>query len=186
MSKIPIGYVGDPGLSVEDLNLSGFLTYLNTDGANLAAYKGDICAYLSGKPGIPAGYWRLPTRAEFDPGYPDEPFSAGLYYTAVGEPFPAQDLSSEIEYGVYEIPYGYSLTYQVDGSNKTTFFPLSGYRSNYQSVSMSVGNYSSIWASSIGDSEYNASCLSLRSSIAYVGPDIASRDDALPVRCVKK
>jgi hypothetical protein len=36
------------------------------DNPDFGSYKGDICAYLTGKPGVPTGNWRMPNAAEFE------------------------------------------------------------------------------------------------------------------------
>jgi hypothetical protein len=166
--------------NVDDLRLSGYATYLNSVTANLAAYKGDICAYLSGRDGIPAGEWRLPTNAEFEPGYdPDVPFVSPGDYSRVGS---FTIVSVDADHGTFEIPNGYTLTYTADGATKTTFFPASGYW-NYTGTLGSV-RYQGVFMSSspIGSNGYYMSFNNIDP-----GPKNSNvRSLGSTVRCVKK
>jgi hypothetical protein len=180
-----------PISGVDDLRLSGYVTYLNTVPAELAAFKGDICAYLSGRPGIPEGYWRLPTSAEFEYGTYDplDPFvSPGAYAIEgsvdnKGDSDPSNDefqwtgASTEID-GTYAITNGYRLTY---APGKTTFFPASGYRGN--GASFVLGLYGNAWSSSpdAANGRY------MRFYANSVSPAATNpRSSGRPVRCVKK
>jgi hypothetical protein len=163
-----------------DLRKSGFVTFLNSDPANLAAFKGDICAYLSGREGIPAGYWRLPASAEFAPGYPG-PFVIGDNYTIENsDSFVAKE-SNKAD-GTYVINNGYFLTSSAANA-QPVFFPASGYRSYLAGALLSTGLNGQGWSSSpVADQSYyfvfNAST---------VGPaNNNCRTCGMPVRCVKK
>jgi hypothetical protein len=191
----------EPIDGVTALRTSGFVTSLNAKPANLAAYQGDICAYLSGRPGIPAGYWRLPTSAEFDPEYPDVPFVSPGNYIREGnindngtpdditdDAFIWQDgdgvdiTDSKTPDGTYKISNGYRLTY---GNGKTTFFPASGYRHYSIGALTGVGLVGDAWSSSP-----NANATGGR-NLNFVGISVNpastfNRAYSFSVRCVKK
>jgi hypothetical protein len=177
---------------ITDYRLSGFLTSLNNDVANVAAYHGDICAYLSGKPGVPNGSWRMPTSAEFDPGYPDVPFTSPGAYAREGAvddkstPQVSDDEflwtagdSDQID-GTFAIANGYRLEY---ASNKYAFFPASGSRYFSDGALVNLGLRGYAWGSS--PAVANGHDLSLRASGVYPA-DGSNRMYGFPVRCVKK
>jgi hypothetical protein len=171
---------------VPNLRTSGFITSLNADPANLAAYKGDICAYLSGRPGIPAGYWRLPTSAEFEPSISGVAFSLAQYTRIrAGEVDESNDAAftprtSTNDVGTFVINSGFRLTY---GEDKTTFFPTSGYRNGSSGALTNVGVSGYGWSSSPGA----AYGYYLRMYSPKVDPDaLQSRTQGFPVRCVRK
>jgi hypothetical protein len=161
----------------------GYATFLNADPANIAAFKGDICAYLSGRPGVPAGYWRMPTSSDF---------GATASYTRVGnvdEKNTPNDRSDDVfvwpyksdkEDGTYPISNGYTYTY---GGGKTTFFPASGRRQAPDGALYSLGLHGRAWSSSTNGA--SGRFLYFDASIftpIYTG----TRSFGLPVRCVKK
>jgi hypothetical protein len=167
------------GLGITDLRTSGYVTYLNSDPANLAAFKGDICAYLSGRPGIPAGLWRMPTSAEF---------GAAASYTRVGNVvngvFEWLGVSNRAD-GTFEVPNGYTYTY---GGGKTTFFPASGNRSPNPPHAGALNGCSEagpVWSSSPNGAAASASNLNFI-AIAVNPAESGNRVSGLPVRCVKK
>jgi hypothetical protein len=170
---------------ITDLRTSGFVTFLNNDpdNDNLAAYKGDICAYLSGRPGIPAGYWRLPTSAEFQ--YPS-PFTSPGQYTRIvaGEedgtsPW-TKEIVSDKKDGTFVINNGYRLTY---GEGKTTFFPASGSREPSNGALAYLGEYGFAWSSSPSGTYGHY----LRFDANTIFPAYANvRMSSRPVRCVRK
>jgi hypothetical protein len=170
------------GLGIADFRTGGYATYLNSDPDNLAAYKGDICAYLSGRPGIPEGYWRIMANAEFRPDEElQEKFESPGNYTAFGT-FSAKTSDSDDDVaGTFRIDNGYHLKY-ASGS-KTTFFPASGYRNYLTGALSSVGQYGSTWSSTpLGETSrvlfFNAT------TIYPTNPN--DRAYSHPVRCVKK
>jgi hypothetical protein len=178
----------NPIPGVTDMRTNGYVTYLNSDPDNLAAYKGDICAYLSGRPGVPKGYWRLPTSAEFEPDTYDSkvPFvSPGRYQKVVGgteeistTAFTWSSTSDKTD-GSYVIDNGYRLTYY---SGKTVFFPAAGSRSTTGDLG-NLGMADSAWSSSA----VAASGHALNLNGMAVNPAYSSnRAYGLPVRCVKK
>jgi hypothetical protein len=85
------------------------------DHADFNNYKGDICAYLTGKPGIPAGNWRMPNAGEF-----------GLLTYGTWVNGSASGLNAE---GTGTITAGWNF------GNNGGFFPAAGYR-NMSNVPM--------------------------------------------------
>jgi hypothetical protein len=184
----------DPIVGVDDLRLSGYVSYLNTLPAELAAFKGDICAYLSGRPGIPEGFWRLPTSAEFEYGTYDPlvPFvSPGAYdregsVNDKGTPDRGDDeflwtagASDQID-GTFSIANGYRLEY---ASGKYAFFPASGSRNNSTGALNELGLRGYAWSSS----PYGANGRYLSFNAPGVNPAYSSnRARGFAVRCVKK
>jgi hypothetical protein len=133
----------------------------------------------------------MPTSAEFDPGYPDVPFtSPGDYAIAgsvndKGDADPANDefnwtgASTEID-GTFAVTNGYRLEY---ASGKYAFFPAPGYRYFSHGALSALGVYGYAWSSSpSGVNGYN-----LRFNAPGVNPSVtSSRSFGFPVRCVKK
>jgi hypothetical protein len=159
--------------NVTDLRTSGYLSFLNLDQANLTAFKGDVCAYLSGRPGVPAGYWRMPTSAEFDC---PTPFNSPGDYEIVN---PFNFLNSGNADGTHYVPNGYHLTY---APGKKAFFPASGYRMNTGVISV-FGYQGFYWSASPNNWDGH----NLFFDGTEVRPnDVANRTHSLPVRCVKK
>jgi hypothetical protein len=178
------------------LRKSGYVSYLNTLSAELAVFKGDICAYLSGRPGIPEGYWRLPTSAEFD--YPS-PFTSPGNYAREGtvdenatpdnvtdDVFVWKDESSvditdsETPDGTYRISNGYRLTYN---GGKTVFFPTSGNRHFLSGALNFLGQRGYAWSSSPdGASGHYLSF----NAVGVYPENTLNRTYGFPVRCVKK
>jgi hypothetical protein len=167
------------GIPVLDMRLSGFASYLTTIDEEMKAYRGDVCAYLSGRPGIPDGYWRLPTSAEFDPGYPNVPFVAPGKYAIEGS---FAGITSNNSYGAFDVNRGYRLTY---ATGKAAFFPASGGRAANGAL-LNHGTYGYYGTSSPNGANVYA--------LTFTGTDTAlnpaavmdSRQYAFPVRCVKK
>jgi hypothetical protein len=157
-----------------NVTASGYITHLNSDPANIAAYLGDICAYLSGRPGIPAGHWRMPTTAEFGvaASYSAENVSGGSFIWFG---------NSAKDDGTDEIPNGYTYEY---APGKTTFFPAAGNRRYFQPGDLNgFASSGGLWSASPnaggGDTMYFIA--------AQVVPNSGSnRGGAFPVRCVKK
>lgn len=145
---------------------SGYLTYLNNDAVNLAAYKGDICAYLSGRPGIPEGYWRMPTSNEF---------GAASDYTLEG---PVWESKGNINpYGKEIYTSGY---YYNDNAGNRMFIPAAGFRQGGPNGNLGAnGQVGYLWSSS---PDYPL-------GFVYGRVETASptgRTYGYPVRCVKK
>jgi hypothetical protein len=167
---------------VTDMRKSGYATYLNTLPAELAAFRGDVCAYLSGRPGIPQGFWRLPTSAEFDPKFPAPFVSPGDYarvpaesgnFTWNGQPNTKND-------GTYAITNGWRLEY---ANGKFTFFPAAGNRTNINGVLYYLGTNGNYWgASPIGTNGSNVNFSGTSVTPAYH----LNRHNGFSVRCVKK
>jgi uncharacterized protein (TIGR02145 family) len=165
-----------PIAGMTDYRLSGFLTYLNSNPANIAAYHGDICAYLASVGSAPAGEWRMPTGAEFDPSsaYARVPSGSGDF-TLGG--------ASDQEDGTCSITNGYRLTY---ASSKTTYFPASGNRYMATGALYYFGTNGYYWSASPISSN-NQGSWNLEFDGQGVNPSSATnRKEAYPVRCVKK
>jgi hypothetical protein len=175
---------------VDEMRKSGYVTYLNTVPANFTDYLGDICAYLSGRPGVPDGFWRMPTSAEFEPEFP-APFVSPGDYAREGTVNDKNTADwSDDEYiwtgpsndktdGTYAITNGYRLKY----FGKFVFFPASGNRSSSNGVLYDLGLSGTAWSSS----PRNTSGRDLGFNATGVGPARSnSRALGFPVRCVKK
>jgi hypothetical protein len=162
----------------------GYVTYLNSDLDNFADFKGDICAYLSGRPGIPAGYWRLPTSGDFG--------DADLYTrkgavnekgtsTIADDVFIWTETSDDAVDGTYKVSNGYDYSYFF---GKTAFFPNSGYRNYPDGELRAVGRGGLLWSSSPAADD-RVFYLGFEASV--VGADYRTfRDNGSSVRCVKK
>jgi hypothetical protein len=167
---------------VSDYRTNGYVSFLNATPANLIAYKGDICAYLSGRPGVPAGYWRLPVSADFEPDTFPNPFtSPGQYTRELGGllEWPVSATSDKVD-GTFVVANGYTLTY---GGSSTVFFPASGYRNASTGALNGLGLNGYAWSSSAGAAygrnlSFNGSAVTPASSY--------DRAHGLPARCVKK
>jgi hypothetical protein len=163
---------------VSNLRLSGYATYLNTLPDQVAAHRGDICAYLSGRPGIPKGFWRMPTSAEFDPGFPAAFVQADHYtksttYAAV---------TSTEDDGTFVIKSGYTLT-SSPANKRPVFFPAGGYRNPTNGNASDVGTHVGVWSSSPAGANSNY----LYGIAASINPAQAvARTHGLQVRCVRK
>jgi hypothetical protein len=168
-------FEAQPINGVDDYRLSGFLTFLNADPANIAAYHGDICAYLSGRPGIPKGFWRMPTNAEF---------LENDNYTREGK-FPAVEKFPDVDHGAYEAEGHCILAYKVGGDDKTVSFPVSGHRNPTNGALRSVTQNGYVWSSSPRDVTQQSflfffAGLSIETASSFL------REQGNPVRCVKK
>jgi hypothetical protein len=161
---------------------SGYITYLNSIPQNITESKGDICAYLSGRPGIPEGYWRMPTSMEFE----QDTYEEGQYIRIVegvetpsGGTFTAMP-SSTADDGTFENNSGYRLEY----GSKTTFFPVSGRRNYDTTGTLEYLDNGYAWSSSpfnTAGTGYN-----LQFSSTEVKPGQTDRPSGQPIRCVKK
>jgi hypothetical protein len=165
--------------NITDNRKSGFMTFLNTDSDNLDAYKGDVCAYLSGRPGIPAGHWRLPTSAEFLDASKYTRIEEGVEVSEIND-FSARN--SNRDEGTFVINNGYIFRYG-GGENDKTFFPASGYRDGNGAM-FEVGQVGAVWSSSpSGGASYY---LRLDSGLGLDVNITTSRTRGYSVRCVKK
>ncbi|MDR1883353.1 MAG: hypothetical protein LBR26_11325, partial [Prevotella sp.] len=168
---------------VTDYRTNGYVSFLNATPANLIAYKGDICAYLSGRPGVPAGYWRLPVSADFEPDtFPDAFVSPGQYTMELGElsVWPSSAGTSNKTDGTFEVANGYTLAY---GGSSTVFFPASGLRNLSTGALNDFGVTGYAWSSSADAARGR----SLFFSGATVNPANSNdRANGFPARCVKK
>jgi hypothetical protein len=158
--------------------LSGVLNpdWLTATTGNRATFRGDICAYLSGRPGVPAGYWRMPT---------SDDFGEEADYTRVqGSNTPSGAFNPVITTdtdGTGVIDNGYSFTDPKAGS--TVFFPASGRRRDSSGDLSNVGVFGLLWSSS--------PYLTKGYAMGFQGGINPSHGDpvrsySFPVRCVRK
>ncbi|MDR1883158.1 MAG: hypothetical protein LBR26_10330, partial [Prevotella sp.] len=161
---------------VTDYRTNGYVSFLND------TYKGDICAYLSGRPGVPAGYWRLPVSADFEPDtYPATFTSPGQYTMELGglDTWPSSAGTSDKTDGTFVVANGYTLAY----GGSTVFFPASGYRDYSSGALSNLGVLGFAWSSS-ADAAYGR-YLGFNGATVYPA-DSNSRAYGFPARCVKK
>ncbi|MDR0894427.1 MAG: hypothetical protein LBN06_03895 [Prevotellaceae bacterium] len=141
-------------------------------------YKGDICAYLSGKSGVPEGTWRMPTFNEWNPTWlptRSSDTSPATSYSATGVWNGNITASNKFEQANQTdgtaIISGYA-THTVSG----TLIPASGYRNSTGELSY-VGRRGWYYAAN-GKRIYF-------SALGYM-PFVAGQGNvANPVRCVK-
>ncbi|MDR1881970.1 MAG: hypothetical protein LBR26_04215, partial [Prevotella sp.] len=167
---------------VDEYRTNGYVSFLNATPANLIAYKGDICAYLSGRPGVPAGYWRLPVSADFEPDtYPDAFTSPGQYTMELGGlgTWPASAGTSNKTDGTFEVANGYTLAY----GGSTVFFPASGHRFHSTGALDYLGVSGFAWSSS-ADAANGRSLIFNGTSVDPANSKY--RANGFPARCVKK
>jgi hypothetical protein len=180
---IPMGsdrnFVQDPlGGVVTDYKKSGFVSYLNTVPSEVAAYRGDICAYLSGRPGIPEGFWRLPTANEFLVMTPTSFPVEGTY--------PTPPIASNEEDGTSVFDFGRSLQAGFAPNATNVFFPASGFRYGDGSVDNIIG-YQAGYASASPAPTTLPAYQPLGFTDSGIFSAINSQlDRAISVRCVKK
>jgi len=173
-----ITYFTDNVTSVGQTN-----TYLNDDtqntDVNYAAYKGDICKYLS-KTGAVSGSWRMPTDEEFNSaGVAD---NTGVSWTTATTPWANfggfASISGNAD-GQSTISSGG--IYTVNGINNN--FPASGYRYTYGTLG-GVGQIGYYWSSSAYTGSTDGYSLSFLSSDVYPA-DYNDRQAGFVVRCVQ-
>jgi hypothetical protein len=178
MDWIKIPYITDSGSPYGQTS-----TYLNDAAQNTsttyAAYKGDICQYLS-KTGAVSGSWRMPTAKEFNAGGLTD--NAYVEWTASTAPWAKSGsfgAESGNEQGTTQLSSGG--TYTVNGVS--TSFPASGYRTYSIGTLSGVGTYGYCWSSSASNAS-NGFRLILSSN--YVYPAYGNyRQFGYPVRCVQ-
>jgi uncharacterized protein (TIGR02145 family) len=170
-------YLTDPGSDYTQTNTFLNDAVQNTD-ANYAAYKGDICQYLS-KTGAVSGSWRMPTVKEFNSE--DLADNASVSWTTATTPWAKfGDFASTSGNADGQSAISNGGTYTVDGSSSK--FPASGYR-NTDGTLLSVGQYGIYWSSSAYSSTYG---YYLTFSSSYVSPAHYSyRQYGFTVRCVQ-
>jgi len=173
-----ITYFTDNVTSVGQTN-----TYLNDDtqntDVNYAAYKGDICKYLS-KTGAVSGRWRMPTAKEFNAA--DLADEGSVSWTTATIPWTKfGDFAST--YGNVEGTTSISSggTYTANGSSSK--FLASGFRTTDGTLSY-VGLYGYYWSSSAYTGSTGGYSLGFFSS--YVTPASNNfRQVGFAVRCVQ-
>jgi hypothetical protein len=154
-----------PIAGVTDLRKSGYVTYLTTLPSERAAYRGDICAYLSWRRGVPEGHWRMPTSAELEGSYA----KTGNYVNIGG---------ASSETGAQGLGPGRSRTY----AGKTIFFAAGGFRNP---STVQVGLAGGVWSASPSPDGITGRCL-VFTETTVTPAATQSRENAFPVRCVKK
>ncbi len=150
----------------------------NTD-ANYAAYKGDICKYLS-KTGAVSGSWRMPTAEEFNAaGLAD---NGSVTWTTVTTPwakFGDFAAASGNAQGTTQISSGG--TYAVNGSSNS--FPASGSFRNTDGL-FAVGQSGNYWSCSTATSSTTGYDMGFVSS--YLSPAVNdTRQWGFVIRCVQ-
>ena len=158
-------------------------TYLNDAAQNTsttyAAYKGDICQYLS-KTGAVSGNWRMPTAKEFNVGgLADNGYVAWTASTVPWASFGGFGSASGSVDGQSTILSGG--IYTVNGSSSR--FPASGCRNYSDDTLYDVGQYGYCWSSSAYSST-NGFKLGFYSSSVYPASS-SYRQYGFPVRCVQ-
>lgn len=172
-------YLADAGSDYGQTNTFLNDAAQNTD-ADYAAYKGDICQYLS-KTGAVSGRWRMPTAKEYN--------SAGVAdttlvsWTSTSTPWAYfgsfdDQISNVNAQGTISIPSGG--TYTVNGASSS--YPASGYR-NIVGKSRMVGQGGFYWSSSAGSST-DGYYLGFNSSYVY-SAYFNNRQYGVAVRCVQ-
>jgi hypothetical protein len=169
---IPFGTSDHLSAITNDEPTFGYTTYLNSDPENVSGFKGDICAYLSGRAGVPEGYWRMPTSEEF---------GTVAQYTLTGSFANRSDVEPD---GTSLFTAGYYYDYDGKHSGASgVFFPASGGRFLPTGMLNEVGKEAHAWSSSpYGENG------------AYMGGGATPvklytgvlRSNGVPVRCVKK
>jgi hypothetical protein len=138
------------------------------DNPDFDSYKGDICAYLTGKTGVPAGSWRMPNAAEFGliPNY--SAWIAGSN----------SNLNAE----------GMGIVGAGRKYFSILFFPASGYRTTagVAGTLLSPGGFGRYWSGSLDQTDSQGYVTNLTESDAASNTSIpANPNEAHPVRCIK-
>jgi hypothetical protein len=165
------------------------IPYVNTGSIPLgttsaAAFKGDICRYLSGQPGIPDGDWVMPTLADFYSASRSNwtgivPNSTYWYRQPQSGGFliPADNaLTAAYPDGAYH-GWNWGASYSQNG----TVLPASGYRNFNDGTLGNTGNIGRYWSSRVSNASF-ATYLDFFSSNVHT--DSANRGFCFSVRCV--
>jgi uncharacterized protein (TIGR02145 family) len=154
---------------------------------NPGEFKGDICRYLTGQSGIPAGNWVMPTYDDFytivtntnnisgtwaGTATP----SSGTYWRKAGGSITWSSKTSDSSAGTY-----HEWTWGASYCNTATVLPASGYRNTSSGALSNTGYGGNYWSSSTGNTS-GAYYLSFYSS--GVNTDNAGRGYGFTVRCV--
>jgi hypothetical protein len=138
-----------------------------------AAYKGDICKYISGQHGVPAGNWRMPTSKDFgddlNTSWRD---NKEWFAEAPVNPAPmrsAEDGQDKIETGCHF---------------HDIYFPASGYRDATNGRLTALGAEHLYWTGSACDKPAEAYCVHHTQSLVQPAATF-NRSAALPVRCIR-
>jgi hypothetical protein len=153
---------------------------------NPAAFKGDICRYLTGQPGIPDGTWVMPTLVDFESASRSNwtgsvPNSTYWYRQPQSGGFTENDAQTA---GYPDGTYGKESGHWRWGASycgTTTVLPASGYRNYDDGALGNTGNGGGYWSSSV-DGASNAYDLGFYSSGVNTYSD--TRGWGASVRCV--
>jgi hypothetical protein len=169
LKNAPVPQSGWPPADGTSTDLSENYLYDHPDFGNYCI--GDICSYLTGKPGTPAGDWRMPNAAEFGAAtdYGHTTYSTGSV--------------SGVDQHMGKGTVNRGQTYYA--SSVATTFPASGYRAPSNAYWYgAVAERGLYWSGTAGVSTSDAYRLEIGSgstfSIIY-----AERLTIYPVRCVK-
>jgi hypothetical protein len=141
------------------------------DNPNFSGGQGDICAYLTGKTGVPAGNWRMPNAAEFG--------VATDYSTSTWSSVSISGSAADQVAGKGTPNRG---QHYYASSVASLFFPAGGYRTATTAVSR-LNNYGYNWTGTPGSTTDYAYYMGVLSGGATVGEN--GRNNFFPVRCVK-
>jgi hypothetical protein len=135
-------------------------------------YYGDICAYLTGKSGVPAGNWRMPNAAEF--GVATD-YSTSTWSSASVSGSAADQVAGKGTPGRGQSYYASSVA--------SLFFPAGGYRPPNSSIQFNYyGYYWSGTPGNTGSTDY-AYRMDVRSGGVGILED--GRLNQFAIRCVK-
>ena len=178
-----ISYASIPYITDDGSPYGQTSTYLNDAGQNTsttyAAYKGDICQYLS-KTNAVSGSWRMPTAKELNAGgVADNGYVAWTGSTAPWASFGGFGAESGNVQGTTQFSSGG--IYTVNGSSSR--FPASGYRYYSTGTLLYVGQFGYCWSSSAYSGTFGF-YLGFLSSYVYPA-HYNYRQYGFPVRCVQ-
>jgi hypothetical protein len=134
--------------------------------------QGDICSYLTGKPGVPAGNWRMPNSAEFGA---DTDYSTNTWGSV------SISGSGEDQVAGKGTPNGGQSYYA--SSVAPLFFPAGGYRTP-DSEAIQINGHGYYWSGTPYTNTTHAYGMSPNSG-DVTALDVEDRWLAIPVRCVK-
>jgi hypothetical protein len=166
----------------------------NPGGHNPAAYKGDICKYLTGQPHIPIGNWEMPTAADFNSASASWG-NFSNYYTSWVKYDPNNQFPESVT-GDNSLTFGHpggdykswswGASYCARSSGvATTVLPASGYRYPYTGALMRTGGSGFYWSSSVINN-LSSAYMQFVAFACYGAISDSNRGSGMPVRCVMK
>ena len=146
---------------------------------------GDICKYLSGRPGVPAGKWRMPTYYETTGSYTQEYNSSGTWRTT-SLTVPTTTIGHAGRY----VPAGMWDGIRSDRIG-TPFFPASGVRSETGSLSIWPAGVSGFYWNSnggvgSGDGIHTVGVIHVAGTVPFGAGSQQHGANAVTVRCVRE